>query len=217
MLQDPRPPKTSYLDEGLRAELSERLLAHPVERIESGDLRRAAVAFVITDAPGGLPAILLTRRPVRMGRHAGQYALPGGKVDPGETEAQAARRELSEELGLDLGPEAMLGRLDDYPTRSGFVISPFVLWAGAGVTLVPAPDEVEKVLHIPFTELDSEAIPHFQPGVEPDRPILYSRFPTVGHSMYSPTAALVFQFREVCLRGKPTRVAHFDQPRFAWK
>lgn len=217
MLNGSDPPIAPTLDDTLRAELSARLSAHPVERIERQDLRRAAVAFVITDAPGGLPAILLTRRPLRMGRHAGQYALPGGKVDPGETEVQAARRELAEELGLDLGSEAVLGRLDDYPTRSGFVISPFVLWAGAGVRLVPAPDEVEKVLHIPFTELDSEAIPYFQPGVEPDRPILYSQFPTVGHSMYSPTAALVFQFREVCLRGNPTRVAHFDQPRFAWK
>ena len=58
---------------------------------------------------------------------------------------------------------------------------------------------------------------HFQPGIDPDRPILYSQFPTIGHSMYSPTAAIVYQFREVCLRGSSTRVVQYDQPRFAWK
>lgn len=212
------PSVSGLLDTDLRQALSERLNAHAVRRIApDAEMRRAAVAFVITDSPDGGPAIILTRRPTRMGRHAGQYALPGGKVDPGETDAEAARRELHEELGVDLDAGAVLGRLDDYATRSGFVIAPFVIWGGPGLVLDPAPDEVEKVLHIPFAELDSEAIPHFQPGVDPDRPILFSRFPTVGHSMYSPTAALVYQFREVCLRGLATRVAHYDQPRFAWK
>ena len=206
------------LDPALRDELGSRLAEHPVTRLPVNDgLRRAAVAFVVTDDADGAPAIILTRRPSRMGRHAGQYALPGGKVDAGETEPEAALRELEEELGISLGPEAVLGQLDDYATRSGFVISPFVMWGGPELAIDPAPDEVEKVLHIPFAELDSTAIPHFQPGVDPDRPILFSRFPTVGHSMYSPTAAIVFQFREVCLRGQSTRVAHFDQPRFAWK
>ena len=152
-----------------------------------------------------------------MGRHAGQYALPGGKVDPGETDRDAAFRELHEELGLDLPPDAALGRLDDYPTRSGFRMAPFVFWAGANPALTPAPDEVARVFHIPFPELDSDAIPLFEPGEEPDRPVLYSDFPAVGTTMFSPTAAIVYQFREVCLRGQPTRVAHYDQPRFAWK
>ncbi len=208
--------KTSF-DDTLRADLSARLFDHAVERITGSDLRSAAVAFVVTDGPDGSPAILLTRRPARMGRHAGQYALPGGKVDPGETEADAARRELLEELGIDLAPDRILGRLDDYPTRSGFIMAPFVLWGGPGLVLHPAPEEVEKVLHIPFAELDSDAIPLFRDGEVAGRPILYSRFPTVGHSMYSPTAAIVYQFREVCLRGQSTRVAKFDQPRFAWK
>ena len=152
-----------------------------------------------------------------MGRHAGQYALPGGKVDPGETGREAAFRELHEELGLDLPPEALLGRLDDYPTRSGFRVSPFVLWAGAGAALTPAPDEVAKIFRIPFGELDSDAIPLLQDGVEAGRPVLYSNFPTLGTEMYSPTASIIYQFREVCLRGLSTRVAHYDQPKFAWR
>lgn len=204
-------------DDSLRETLVDRLTAHNVRRAPQGDARRAAVAFVVTANEAGTPACILTRRPSQMGRHAGQYALPGGKVDPGETEAEAARREVEEELGISLGADAELGRLDDYVTRSGFVISPFVLWGGTGLTIVPNPGEVEKVLFIPFPEMDSQAIPHFRDGVDPDRPILYSQFPTIGHSMYSPTAALFYQFREVCLRGHSTRVAHYDQPKFAWK
>ena len=201
----------------MRDQIAARLAAFDSVAIDDDGLRRAAVALVIAEGSSGQPALLLTLRPARMGRHAGQYALPGGKVDPGETGREAAFRELSEELGLDLASGALLGRLDDYPTRSGFRISPYVLWAGGGLELVPAPDEVAKVFHIPFAELDSEAIPLFRDGVEAGRPVLYSDFPTLGTQMYSPTASIIYQFREVCLRGQATRVAHFDQPKFAWR
>ncbi|MEM9257968.1 MAG: CoA pyrophosphatase [Pseudomonadota bacterium] len=205
------------IDDALKTQIAANLAAHPLQQIEDGNARAASVCVVVTSHPDGGAAILLTLRPSKMGRHAGQYALPGGKVDPGETDEQAARRELFEELGLKLGPGAIIGCLDDYATRSGFRIRPFVLWAGSNVTLIPNPDEVERVLYIPFSELDSDAIPHFEDGETPERPVLYSRFPTIGHSMYSPTAAMIYQFREIALHGRPTRVVHFDQPRFAWR
>ena len=207
---------TWLLNEGLKDRLSGNLRSFAVRIIEN-DLRDAAVAIVVTDDADGNPAILLTLRPVRMGRHSNQYALPGGKVDPGETAEDAAFRELHEELGLDLPRSALLGRLDDYPTRSGFRMSPFVLWAGRGAQIVPEPSEVASVHYIPFAELDSDAIPLFADGEAPDRPVLYSNFPALGTRMYSPTASIIYQFRDVALRGQATRVAHFDQPRFAWK
>ena len=207
---------TWTLSESLKDRLSENLQTFSVETIEN-DLRDAAVAIVVTDDADGKPAILLTLRPVRMGRHSNQYALPGGKVDPGETAEDAAFRELHEELGLDLPRSALLGRLDDYPTRSGFRMSPFVLWAGDGVEIVPEPSEVASVHHIPFAELDSDAIPLFAKGQTPERPVLYSDFPALGTQMYSPTASIIYQFREVALRGQSARVSNFDQPRFAWK
>src|SRR3954452_7637562 len=81
--------------------------------------------------PAGGPAVLLTRRAARLRAHASQWALPGGRVDEGEEPVDAALRELREELGLDLGESDVLGLLDDYPTRSGYVITPVVLWGGA--------------------------------------------------------------------------------------
>ena len=207
---------TWTLNRSLRERLSGNLQTFDIETIEN-DLRDAAVAIVVTDDADGNPSILLTLRPVRMGRHSNQYALPGGKVDPGESAEDAAFRELHEELGLDLPRSALLGRLDDYPTRSGFRMSPFVLWAGDGVEIIPEPSEVASVHHIPFAELDSDAIPLFAKGQTPERPVLYSDFPALGTQMYSPTASIIYQFREVALRGQSTRVAHFDQPRFAWK
>lgn len=207
----------STLTDDLRQRIEANLNSLEVRPLDGPDLRRAAVAITVTDAPDGRPAVLLTLRPGKMGRHAGQYALPGGKVDPGETPEQAARRELAEELGVTLQSDATVGRIDDYATRSGFVITPFVLWGGPRLDLTPAPDEVAKVFHIPFEELDSEALPHFEDGVEGGHPVLFSQFPTLGHRMYSPTASILYQFREVALRGMSTRVAHYDQPRFAWK
>lgn len=203
--------------ESLRAELLIRTQAFEYRIAKHGGLREASVALVVVGMPSGSAAVLLTLRTGRLGRHAGQFALPGGRVDAEEALEHAARRELFEELGLQLGAEDLLGRLDDYQTRSGFCISPFVYWGGDQPTLSPCTDEVDRVYHVPLSELDSAAIPQFEAGVDPERPVLYSQLPSVGCSMYSPTAALMYQFREVLLRGKATRVAHFDQPAFAWQ
>jgi 8-oxo-dGTP pyrophosphatase MutT (NUDIX family) len=168
-------------------------------------------------APAGEACILLTRRPSTLRRHAGQFALPGGRLDAGETAAQAALRELAEELRLDLPADALIGALDDYPTRSGFAITPFVAWGGPAHRIDPDPGEVARVHRIPFTDLDSEMIPHLDAGEPGQPPVLSAPLATLGHHVYAPTAAILYQFREVAMHGRPTRVAHFDQPRFAWR
>jgi 8-oxo-dGTP pyrophosphatase MutT (NUDIX family) len=212
-------PNTHIISAALRQDIESRLAGFQVNSFNDPQLRHAAVAVVIVGSRenSSIPGILLTLRPLRLNQHSGQYALPGGKLDEGETPIVAALRELDEELGLKLDTSDVLGVLDDYPTRSRFRITPVVIWAGEKCELHPSADEVARVFHIPFAELDSDAIPVFEEGVEEDRPVLCSEFPTLGHRMYSPTASIIYQFREVAIRGNHTRVAHYDQPRFAWQ
>ncbi|MCC7461614.1 MAG: CoA pyrophosphatase [Gammaproteobacteria bacterium] len=191
--------------------------------------RAAAVAVAIADEGAGadltgLPrhaawsqraALLLTRRSSALREHPGQWALPGGRIDPGESAEQAALRELSEEIGLSLGTAAILGRLDDFVTRSGFVITPVVVWAGAARRLVPNPGEVESIHRIPvaeFLRVDSPILDAVEGSTQP-----LLRMPVGEDWIAAPTAAILYQFREVCIAGRATRVAHFEQPAFAWK
>lgn len=176
--------------------------------------RRAAVAVVVLRDPERGPGVLLTRRTSRLRDHPGQFALPGGSVDPGEDTVTAARRELDEELGLPLAPDRVVGLLDDYPTRSGFVITPVVMTVDASVaSLTPSPDEVARVYHVTLDELDVE--PYYLEIPESDRPVV--QLPIVGHRVHAPTAAVLLQFREVALRDRPTRVDGLEQPVFAWR
>ena len=88
----------------------------------------------------GGAAFLLCRRPSRIKRHASQYALPGGRIEAGEAPLDAALRETAEELGLELGADDVVGWLDDRATRSGFVITPVVLWGGTDPDARPGPE-----------------------------------------------------------------------------
>lgn len=173
------------------------------------DLFPASVALC-TDGT----TLLITRRAAGLRAHAGQWALPGGRRDPGESVEDAARRELVEETGLHVGPDAVLGRLDDYVTRSGYVMSPVVLWAPpSGEPLGGPASEVAGVHRVPIADFDVE--PEFVTIPESDRPVI--RLPLFGSHLHAPTAAVVHQFCEVAVRGRATRVAHYEAPVFAWE
>jgi 8-oxo-dGTP pyrophosphatase MutT (NUDIX family) len=165
----------------------------------------------------GGAAFLLCRRPSRMRRHAGQWALPGGRLDAGETPLDAALRELEEELGLRRGPDDVVGWLDDYVSRSGFVITPVVLWGdGDGAAaLRPDPGEVLAVYRVGLQAL-LDAEPRLISIPESDRPVL--QIPLGNDLIHAPTGAMIYQFREVALRGHHgARVDHFEEPVFAWR
>ena len=202
----------------LRRQLTDRLAAFPRQALDREGLRHAAVAVVIVgNGPGGGGRVLLTRRPEHLNRHGGQYALPGGRLDEGETPEQAALRELDEEMGLRLDATTIIGRLDDYPTRSGFRITPIVMWGPADADMTPDPNEVARVFLIPLGELNRPELPEFRDTDAGEHPVLSVNLPTTGGSVFAPTAAVLYQFREVALRGDATRVSHFDQPQFAWR
>jgi 8-oxo-dGTP pyrophosphatase MutT (NUDIX family) len=163
----------------------------------------------------GGASFVLCRRSAGLNRHAAQWALPGGRIDPGETPVDAALRETDEEVGLRLDPSDVLGVLDDYATRSGYVITPVVVWAGREATMVPNPDEVLAVYRVGIHQLLRSDSPRFVTIPESDRPVV--QVPLGGDLIHAPTGAMLVQFRWVGLDGRPdARVHDFEQPVFAW-
>ena len=221
-------PQLSF-DRSLRDRISRNLQKHRVQSLDGSGQRRAAIAFTLVNASAGAnignlqydeaqrdeAAYILTTRASSLSSHAGQRAYPGGRIDAGESAEQAALRELAEEVGLELDIGSILGRLDDYATRSGFVISPFVVWGGKDVDLAANPGEVELIHRIPLRELLREDLPLLDHIEESPHPVL--RMPLGDDWFAAPSAAIAYQFREVALLGRCTRVAHFEQPYFAWQ
>lgn len=216
-------------DSQLKQRIRQNLQGFQVRRADAGAHRHAAVALAVTEEGLGAQlesldrltawssdaALLLTRRASSLRSHAGQWALPGGRVEAHETASDAALREMHEEIGLGLDASAIMGTLDDYVTRSGYVITPVVVWAGAARTLTPNPLEVASIHRIPIAEFMRTDAPLLDPGPTDGSPVL--RMPVGRTWIAAPTAALLYQFREVCIKGLATRVAHFDQPQFAWR
>ncbi len=204
------------LDDALRERIRTHLDAHERHVIDPTDHACAAVAVtLVNDEVSDRPCFLITRRAEGLRRHGGQWALPGGRLDPGESHEQAARRELHEELGVQCGPDSVLGLLDDFATRSGFVITPVVVWAGQVADLVPDPVEVAAAFRVPIDVLEAPEVPLLRTIPESDRPVL--SIPMLDTHIHTPTAAMLFQLREVALWGRETRVAHYESPVFAWR
>jgi 8-oxo-dGTP pyrophosphatase MutT (NUDIX family) len=179
-------------------------------------LKRAAVTIALVEAGEGADgtALLLTLRAAGLRAHRGQWALPGGRCDEGETLVMAALRELQEELGLELKPADVLGLLDDYPTRSGYLITPVVVWAAPSAAISLNPEEVASVHRIALDDIERADAFDFVAIPESRRRVI--RFRHAGQFIHAPTAALIYQFREVLGR-RDTRVADLEQPVFAWK
>lgn len=203
------------LDERLRQRIVQNLEGFERVCFPPEALTQAAVALALVPGPLGEPSFLLTRRTATLNRHGGQFALPGGRLDAGEDAATAARRELHEELGVALGADSVLGVLDDFVTRSGYLITPVVLWGPLVGELTPNAHEVAAAYRVPVSELYRPDVPvtfRIEGCVEP-----VLALPLVGTQVYSPTAAIIYQLRELALEGRSTRVHHYEQPRFAWK
>lgn len=239
-IPDPLP-----YDVPLRERVAGHLRGHERRAVAVGERRHAAVALVLVDShpgegrvlpepvdgevPGQVPwpdegltaaaggaAFLLCRRPLHLNRHAGQYALPGGRLEQGESVVEAALRETHEEVGIDLPREAVLGLLDDYVTRSGFVMTPVVLWGGAeAAELRPDPGEVMAVYRVGLHHLLREDSPRFERIPQSPRPVV--SVPLGTELVHAPTAAVLVQLGWLGLQGRSDPVRDFDQPVFAWR
>jgi 8-oxo-dGTP pyrophosphatase MutT (NUDIX family) len=199
----------------LRERLRANLAAFDREAVAGLGLRRAAVALALLADEAGRACFVLTRRAAGLRSHGGQWALPGGSQDPGESAEAAALRELSEEVGLELDRGAVLGLLDDYATRSGYAITPVVVWAPGARELRPNPAEVDAVYRVPLAELERPDVPRLRRIPESERPVI--SVPLLGTHIHAPTAAFLYQLREVGVFGRATRVSRYEQPVFAWR
>lgn len=195
--------------EALRARIEANLAAFDRIALNLGGRRRAAVAIVLSPTEEG-PAWLLTRRALHMRRGAGNYALPGGNLEPGEDAIDAALRETEEELGVRLKHEAALGLLDDFVTLGGHVVTPVVAWSPDPLTITPNPEEVHDAWFVPVADLDHPRAPRREahPDGGPSILRMYAR----GSWINPPTAAWLYQFREVCLHGRLVRTDEIGQP-----
>ena len=207
----------SYLfSSAFRETLAARCHSFPRIAHDGEGLKRAAVALALVEADDGSgeTALLLTRRATRLRAHAGQWALPGGRCDPGETFEETALRELEEELGLRLPPQNVLGVLDDYPTRSGYAMTPVVAWLDDISALRPNPEEVASAHRIRLDVIQDKDAIEFETIPESPRPVIRLRLGE--HRIHAPTAALIYQLREL-VADRITRVADLEQPVFAWR
>jgi len=181
--------------------------------VHRSGLKQASVALCVQTAAGG-DTLLITRRAQSLRNHAGQWALPGGRRDDGESIEDTALRELREETGVSLGAGAVLGMLDDYVTRSGYLMTPVVVWGGAADgELTAAPGEVARIFRVPLADLDVE--PEFLQIPQAPGPVI--RLPLFDRYVHAPTAAIIYQFCQVALHGNTPRVAHFEAPVHLWR
>ena len=175
---------------------------------------RAAVAMCVVPGPDGEACLIITRRSRGLRAHPGQLAFPGGRLDPDEDAAAGALREMHEEVGLHCEAVDIVGRLDDYLTRAGHRITPVVVWGPPVPELVLRAEEVDSAHLVPLAGLDHAEAPRLLTIPESDHPVI--QMPVLGRWIHAPTAAFLYQFREVAIHGRPTRVAHYEQPTSAW-
>jgi 8-oxo-dGTP pyrophosphatase MutT (NUDIX family) len=205
------------MDDHLRGRILANFANFERHSKDAEDLIRAAVTLLLIGDNRGEACFVITRRASGLRDHPGQWALPGGRANPGESAIEAALRETREEIGLELDTNTVIGLLDDYPTRSGFLITPVVVWGVFEPDLIADPNEVAEIYCIPLADLEKPDVPRLRTIPESDRPVISIPIETLGANIHAPTAAILYQLREVAVRGKSTRVAHFEEPVFAWK
>lgn len=160
-------------------------------------LTPAAVLVPIVEHPGGL-SVLLTLRTDHLHDHAGQVSFPGGRIDPGDADAEAAAlREAQEEVGLDPAGVRLLGRIDTYVTRTGFEVTPVVGLIAPPLSLSLDAFEVAEAFEVPLAFFldpgNRQRHSRVYQGVERH----YFAYPFGSHFIWGATAGMLSNLAEV--------------------
>jgi 8-oxo-dGTP pyrophosphatase MutT (NUDIX family) len=161
------------------------------------DARDAAVVVLLYPVQGQ-PHLPLIVRPSNATAHPGQISLPGGAVEPGETSAEAALRELEEELGVAACDVTLAGRLSEvYLFVSNFRITPWVAIADSRPVLNPSPLEVAEMLEVPLAHLCDPA--NIRQTIRTHRAITLraASFVWNGHQVWGATSMILGELVEL--------------------
>ena len=162
----------------------------------------AAVLVALLARPGG-PTVLLTRRADGLADHGGEISLPGGRIEPTDRDpAAAALREAAEEVGLPAGRVRLLGRLDDYLTRTGFLVRPVVGLVARPPRLRPDPLEVAEIFELPLAHLLDPANRRIETRPAGGQPRRFHVIPYRGRDIWGATAGMLVNLCEVLGRGE---------------
>lgn len=182
----------------LRARLSEPppshsdRFRHADDGLEVVPRNLVAAAVLVPIVLHREPAVLLTRRTAHMKKHAGQVSFPGGRIDPGDADAEAAAlREAMEEIALDPEHVEVVGRMANYVTGTGYRITPVLGLVRPGLTYVASPDEVDAVFELPFSTLLDPGAPRRESEMSFGRMREYWVWPHAEHRIWGATAAIL--------------------------
>lgn len=163
-------------------------------------LKPAAVLVPFVDGDEGL-SLIFTERTAHLAHHAGQISFPGGHIEPGDGgPVETALRETEEEIGLDRRHVTILGRLETYVTRTGFVVTPV-----AGIITPPfelAPDayEVAQVFAVPLSHFLDPAN-HHRCSAEFEGAVRYFyAMPYQDYFIWGATAGMLMNLYEILTR-----------------
>jgi 8-oxo-dGTP pyrophosphatase MutT (NUDIX family) len=182
--------------EELRACLASAVGGHNVvygeEIVGTLDAPPVPAAVLVPIVMGPEPSLLLTRRTAHLKKHAGQISFPGGRIDPGDVDAEAAAlREAHEEIDLDPARVEIVGRMDDYVTGTGYRITPVLGLLPPGLSLHASPHEVESVFEFPFSVLLDPNAPRRQKQHVRGHWREYWVWPHPDHFIWGATAAIM--------------------------
>jgi len=177
------------LKAGLQSQADQSALGGDLPEVgESADVP-AAVLMAITDR--ARPGLILTVRREHLRTHAGQVALPGGRVDEGEDPVAAALREAHEELLLDPSCVQLVGTMERYRTITGYLVTPVLGVVPPDLPLTAHEHEVAEWFEAPFEHLLDPANQHLRTALFQGQQRHYYEIVWNDRRIWGATAAMI--------------------------